>query len=561
MNSDKTNKTSIDLMIAPGSLASESLALVWDKPIEYANVTGYIVYQDEVKIAQTKANKTHLTVKGLIADTIYEFRIEAVSDKAAGETAIHENEVENEVATRPTNTSTPNLRVKTMPFGDMIDVTKAPYCADVTGKSISTVSIQKAIEDCGAGGTVLIPKGAVILTGAIELKSDMTLQVDGMLKGSLDPSDYIIKKGSNYKGLVNEDGLILTRYEGWEMYCYRSLINAGYLNPDNRMEMTCENLRICGEGTIYGGGNELGTEMKKLYADKDKYPEYVSDGIPGRRIRGRLLGFIQCKNVQLTGVSIENPSCWTVHMIYCDTFTTHGVNIKSRGIDNGDGWDPDSSRNLMIFDTTFDTGDDCIAIKSGKNPDGNKVNLPTKNVRIFDLKMLGGNGMAIGSEQSGGVEGIYMRDCVIQNTRYGLELKAHNSRGGYIKDLYMVDCVIDRFMAHSVNYNADGTAAPTLPYFKDIVIKNTTIDGTGRAVELIGFTEEGQDKIEDHYVHEVLLENVILGNKKDETKEIYMKACHDIIFKNVKLCNGKEPEYTIDEATVFDVQKVDVKSL
>ena len=181
-------------------------------------------------------------------------------------------------------------------------------------------------------------------------------------------------------------------------------------------------------------------------------------------------------------------------------------------------------------------------------------NIPTKNVRIFDLKMLGGNGMAIGSEQSGGVEGIYMRDCVIQNTRYGLELKAHNARGGYIKDLLMMDCVIDRFMAHSVNYNSDGSPAPTLPYFKDIVIKNTTIDGTGRAVELIGFTKEGQKDIKDHYVHDVLLENVILGNENDEAKEIYLKACHDITFKNVKLCNGKEPEYTIDKDTVFDVQ-------
>jgi len=543
MSTLKTNKTPIDLIIAPATLASESLTLVWDKPIEYADITGYIVYQDEVKIAQTKREKTHLTVNGLSTDTTYAFRVEAITDKSNA------------------NTSTPSLTIKTMPLGDIIDVTQPPYLADAAGKTLSTILLQKAIDECTVGGTVLIPTGAVILTGAIELKSDMTLRVDGMLKGSLEPSDYIYDKGNNYKGFVNEDGLILTRYEGWEMYCYRSLINAGYLNPNNRMEMSCENIRICGEGTIYGGGNELGTAMKQLYADKDKYPEYVSDGRPGRRIRGRLLGFIQCKNVHLTGINIENPSCWTVHIIYCDTFTTHGVNIKSRGIDNGDGWDPDSSRNLMIFDTTFDTGDDCIAIKSGKNPDGNRVNIPTKNVRIFDLKMLGGNGMAIGSEQSGGVEGIYMRDCVIQNTRYGLELKAHNARGGYIKDLLMVDCVIDRFMAHSVNYNADGSPAPTLPYFKDIVIKNTTIDGTGRAVELIGFTKEGHKNIKDHYVHNVLLENVILGNENDETKEIYLEACHDITFKNVILCNGKEPEYTIDKDTVFSIQMGDSKIL
>ncbi|WP_241242764.1 glycoside hydrolase family 28 protein [Paenibacillus whitsoniae] len=277
----------------------------------------------------------------------------------------------------------------------------------------------------------------------------------------------------------------------------------------------------------------------------------------GRRIRGRLLGFIQCKNVHLTGINIENPSCWTVHMIYCDTVTTHGVSIKSRGIDNGDGWDPDSSRNLMIFDTTFDTGDDCIAIKSGKNPDGNRVNIPTENVRIFDLNMLGGHGMAIGSEQSGGVKGVYMRDCVIQNTKYGLELKAHNSRGGYIEDLLMVDCVIDRFMAHSVTYNADGIPAPTLPYFKGITIKNTVIDGAGRAVELIGFTHDGEEHVKDYYVQDVLLENIILGNENDDIKEIFLKACNQITFKNVRLRNGKKTTYTTNKDTVFGVQIID----
>lgn len=537
---DNTNRMPINLMVAPATLASDSLTLVWDKPVEYADITEYNVYRDEAKIAQTGAKQTHLTIRELNSATTYRFRVEAVADGLA-------------------QASTPSLTVTTKLLGDILDVTRSPYSADPTGARISTASIQRAINECPAGGIVLIPKGAIVLSGAIELKSDMTLCVDGTIKGSLDPSDYIFDKenSAGYKGSVNKDGLILTRYEGWEMYCYRSLINAGCLNPADRMEATCENVRICGEGTIYGGGNELGTAMKQLYADKEKYPSYVSDGMGGRRIRGRLLGFIQCKNVHLTGIRIENPPCWTVHMIYCDTVTTHGINIKSRGIDNGDGWDPDSSRNLMIFDTTFDTGDDCIAIKSGKNPDGNRVNIPTENVRIFDLKMLGGHGMAIGSEQSGGIRGVYMRDCEIRGTKYGLELKAHNSRGGYIEDVRMVDCMIDRFMAHSVDYNADGIPAPSLPYFKGITIQNTIIDGIGRAIELIGFTEGAEADREDHYVHDVLLENVILGNEQDDIKEIYLKACHDLTFSNVRLRNGKAPQYTIDQQTVFSVNIAD----
>lgn len=538
MNIYNENKSPIDFMAAPATLADKSFTLVWDKPVQYEDIIGYAVYQDEIEIAQTKPNKTHFTIKDLTEDTIYKFRVELISDY---------------------NASTPNLIVRTKPSGVVIDITEYPYYADKTGDIINTDIVQAAIDNCPADGTVLVPKGATVLIGAIELKSDMTLKIDGVLKASLEPSDYIIKKENkdSYKGLVNEDGLILTRYEGWEMYCYRSLINAGHLNPNNRLEVTCENIRICGNGTIYGGGNQLGTAMKRLYADKEKYPDYVSDGIGGRRIRGRLLSFIQCKNVHLTGLNIENPSCWTVHMIYCDTVTTHGVNIKSRGIDNGDGWDPDSSRNLMIFDTIFDTGDDCIAIKSGKNPDGNIVNIPTKNVKIFDLKMQGGNGMAIGSEQSGGVEDINMRDLSIINTRYGLELKAHNSRGGYIKNILMMDCVIDKFSAHSVTYNADGSPAPELPYFKDITIKNTVINGTGRVIELIGFTKEEQKNMKNHYIHNVLLENITLGSEKDEINEIYLKNSHNIIFKNVKQYTGERPKYILDRDSVSDVEIID----
>jgi exo-poly-alpha-galacturonosidase len=110
-------------------------------------------------------------------------------------------------------------------------------------------------------------------------------------------------------------------------------------------------------------------------------------------------------------------------------------------------------------------------------------------------------------------------------------------------------------MAHSVNYNADGDPAPTLPFFKDITIKNTVIDGTGiRAVELIGFIQEGQKNAEDHYVQNVLLENVSLGNEKDEIKEIFLKACNGVLLKNVKLYNGQEPMYTLGKDTVFKVE-------
>lgn len=520
-------------MVAPATLGSTHVSIVWDKPVDYREVTGYVVLLDGHQILKTTSKQTHATVVDLQPNTQYTFEVRSLFPQGRIVAA------------------TKKIGVKTRPAAQLIDVTQAPYAADPTGKRLSTAALQRAITDCPKGGTVLIPKGTIVLSGAIDLKSDMVFQVDGTLQGSTDPSDYVYAQGDRSKSSqhVNADGLILTRYEGWEMNCFRSLINAGYLTPENRMNMVCHDIRICGTGTIIGGGNQLGDGMKERYHDKQKWPQYVSDGIGGRRVRGRLLSFIQCQNVDIWNVTVKNPPCWTIHMIYCDTVTTHGVNIQSRGIDNGDGWDPDSSRNMMIFDTTFDTGDDCIAIKSGKNPEGNQINILAKNIRIFDLKMIGGHVLAIGSEESGGVDGVSLRDCVVSDTDYGVELKAHASRGGYIRNFKMQDCRVDRFMVHSVDYNADGQAAPTLPVFQTIQISNTQITGNGHSLEFVGFYEPQTGACSD--ISDVLLDSVTLpnnGNANDP--QICVKYARKITFKNVHREDGAAPVIDADMRTI-----------
>lgn len=238
-------------------------------------------------------------------------------------------------------------------------------------------------------------------------------------------------------------------------------------------------------------------------------------------------------------------------MIYCDTITTNGIHIESQGIDNGDGWDPDSSRNLIIFDTTFDTGDDCIAIKSGKNPEGNVINIPTENVRIFDLDMIGGNGVAIGSEQSGGVNNVTIRDCRIQNTQYGFELKASNVRGGYIRNIQVQDCVIDRFLAHSVDYNADGEQNNELPTIENISLINTVINGDKQLIDLHGFHQNDQVSA----IKNVYLKRVTLGNHTKKAV-INLKYCQDIRFEAVNYVDFRKIEQIVDEQTAINIQIV-----
>lgn len=520
-----------NIMIAPATLSDNCVSIIWDKPNINNSISGYAVYLDEKQITILHQSKTHYTFKNLLPN--HSYRVSIISVIVTDDTSTNNK---REISFTTFNEST------------LIDVTLPPYNISSNSKNVETNKLQSAIDNCPIGGTVYIPIGITVLSGAINLKSDMTFKIDGTLIGSKNPSDYL-SKTSNTE-YVDSDGLVLSRYEGWEMFCYRSLINAGYLDSKNRTTPNCKNIRITGSGQIIGGGEELGIKMRENYSDKLKYPKYVSDGIGGRRVRGRLISLIQCFNAHISDLTISNSPSWTIHMLYCDTITTNGLTINSKGIDNGDGWDPDSSKNLMIFDTNFDTSDDCIAIKSGKNPEGNAINIPTKNVKIFNVTMVAGHGIAIGSEQSGGVNNIVIHDCNIQHTQSGLELKASNSRGGFIKDIFMSDCIINRFFAHSVDYNNDGSNSPTLPMLSNISINNTIINGSDKLIELIGFKQH--ELINS--IKNVSFNSVTLGNK-DHVSTIKMKYCNTVTFNNVKYANIDKITEQIDLDSVINYQK------
>ena len=199
----------------------------------------------------------------------------------------------------------------------------------------------------------------------------MTLYIEkgATLKGSVTPEDYL--------------PMILNRFEGWEMKTYASLLNAGTLNRNGSYNV--KNLRITGGGTISGGGRRLGDAIVK---------------IAGLRGRGRLILLMNCQDVSISNLTITEPPCWTIHYLYSNNISCHNLTIITKGIHNGDGIDPDSSTDSYIFNCTFDTGDDCIAIKSGKNPEGYFVAKPTKNVSITDCDFIRGHGISIGSEMS-----------------------------------------------------------------------------------------------------------------------------------------------------------------
>lgn len=304
-----------------------------------------------------------------------------------------------------------------------IDITQAPYLAKGDGKALNTAAIQQAIEDCKEDEMVYVPAGT-FLTGALTLHDHMELYLEegAVLQGSSNPEDYLPR--------------IPSRFEGTERECYQSLLNLGVM--DHRAGCTSEDVLIRGKGTISGGGRLLAERM--MAAERERLKEYIhslgdkvlecenANTIPGRA-RGRPIQICNAKNVRITGLTLQNGPGWNVHMIYSEQIVTDHCIFRSEDIWNGDGWDLDSSSGCTIFACTFYTGDDSVAIKSGKNPEGNEIGRPCSHIRIFDCICAYGHGITMGSEMSGGIEDVVIWDCDLGNSLYGLEIKGTKKRG------------------------------------------------------------------------------------------------------------------------------------
>ncbi len=420
--------------------------------------------------------KSHYNFTGLIENTSYSFALTVVDEKNAT--------VEDLGA----------MTCVTKYAKKAIDVTKPPYNAVGDGKTLNTKAIQRALDNCKEDERVFLPDG-IFLTGALDIKSDteLYLSVGAILQGTDDPEDYLPK--------------IKSRFEGMEEMCYRSLLNTG--NMDSKGGCNAENILIRG-GKIFGGGDSLRKniiarereDILRAYGLEGEIspPHYYTITLPGRT-RGRLLGACNTKNITVANTVIGNSASWNLHFIYCENVTTCGCTILSHDISNGDGWDPDSSKNCLLFDIDFDTGDDCVAIKSGKNLEGYEIARPCENISIFDCYSKEGHGIAIGSEMSGGIKKVFIWNCDI---RYGtgFSLKTHKTRGGYIDDVRVHNCTFPTIEVGEYNGNSGGDAAPVEPtisnlYFEDIRLKgmlvctgNTDRVVAENALQISGFSKE-----------------------------------------------------------------------
>ncbi|MGJ1446295.1 glycoside hydrolase family 28 protein [Sphingobacterium spiritivorum] len=298
-------------------------------------------------------------------------------------------------------------------------------------KQKNSEAIVKAISKANelGGGIVVIPSGEWI-TGKVHLKSNVNLHLEkgAVLLFSDDPADYL--------------PAVHSTWEGMECYNYSPLVYA----------YKCENVAITGEGELkakmevwrqwFPRSKAHMESLKKLYTDAFDYVPVeqrvmVNDTA---HLRPQFIQFNRCENVLIQGVTVTNSPFWTIHPYLCKNVVLRDLKVYAHG-NNNDGVDPEMSENVLIEKCVFDQGDDAIAIKSGRNPEGWRLKTPSKNIVIRNCTVKNGHQLvAIGSELSGGIENVFIENCkVVDGARLAhlLFIKTNERMGGYVKNVYM----------------------------------------------------------------------------------------------------------------------------
>lgn len=380
------------------------------------------------------------------------------------------------------------------------------YGALGDGAALNTAAIQRALDACGAGDRVLIPAG-VYRSGALFLHSDMTLELaaGAVLLGSEDPADYPMlpyafegRRGRSYASLLNTvDIREATDADPW--------YETGHITAaDKRLH----HLTIEGQGEIDASGAAL---MRKELDE-------------GLGFRGRALALRNVDGLILRGVTVRNPPAWCIHLMFCTDVLVEGITVctkydvhgKAYDVVNADGIDPDSCRDVIIRDCIIESEDDCIALKSGRDAWGREIGVPTENVLIERCTFRYGFGVAMGSEMSGGIRRVTVRDCVFEDTYSLASVKAIRGRGAYIEDvtyerlrhynhsLEHRDCrwfrgaiYIDQFYSHEeYDPNAPQPIDEGTPIIRNIVLRDVESETiAGNAIFLQGLPEQHLDGV------------------------------------------------------------------
>lgn len=416
------------------------------------------------------------------------------------------------------------------------------------------------------GGKVIIPRG-IWLTGPIVLKSNINLHAEA---GAL----IIFSKN------FDDYPLIETSFEG--------LNTTRCLSPIYGKDL--ENIAITGEG-VFDGSGEAWRQVKKSKLTSDQWKNLVASGgllneagntwypsqkslngakatdnfnVPNLKTREELeaikdflrpvmVSLVKCKKVLLDGPTFQNSPAWCLHPLMSENVTLRNLTVRNPWFSqNGDGLDLESCKNVMIYNCSFDVGDDAICFKSGKDKDGRDRAIPTENVIVSNCTVYHGHGgFVVGSEMSSGVKNVHVSNCTFIGTDVGLRFKSTRGRGGVVQNIYISNIDMINIPAEALLfdlYYSGNSPVPTAeeklmdkeklaamlppvteetPSFKDIYVTNVTCKGAGRAAFMQGLPEMNLKNIQ--------LSNITIS----ATKGIEMIDADGIILNNVSITTEK----------------------
>ena len=425
------------------------------------------------------------------------------------------------------NPEFPDKTFNIMDFGAVAD-----------GVTNNTEAINKAIDSCSnsGGGKVIIPSGD-FLTGPIVLKSSVNLHLEegATVLFSKDKNDYL--------------PVVLTSYEGTEMMNYSPLVRA----------YKQKNIAVTGKGVFDGqAGNDNWWPMNgnKRFGYQEGEPSQRDDhNLPilrkmnenntpvaervfgeGHQFRPSFFEPFECENVLVQGVTFTNAPFWILHPMKCNYVRVDGVTVRSHG-PNNDGCDPEFSKNVHIDNCVFDTGDDCIAIKSGRNDEGRRINIPSENIVVENCNMKDGHGgVVIGSEISAGVRNVYVRNCKMDSPELerAIRIKTNTIRGGFVENVFVKNIQVGQVKEAVLKINTyyaiyDNQEGHFIPSIKNIHLEDIQVENSGK----FGILIKGRS---ENPVKNVTLTNVTIKGAKTP---ISVENSEPIVFKNTTI-NGKQ---------------------
>jgi len=448
-----------------------------------------------------------------------------------------------------------------------ITVSIVDFGAKSSGQDLCTKAIADAIDAVSkkGGGKVIIPRGTW-LTGPITLKSNIELYAE---QGAL----VIFSSNKDLYPLVS------STFEGLNTYRCMSPINGRDL----------ENVAFTGKG-VYDGSGDAWRQVKKDKLTEPQWRKLVASGgvvredgktwypsqqfIDGEKmsdmnvprkmktkedfmmirdfLRPVMLSLISCKKVLIDGPVFQNSPAWNLHPLMCEDLTIRNTTVRNPWYSqNGDGIDIESCKNVVLYNSTFDVGDDGICIKSGKDKEGRVRNMPTENLIIKNCIVFHAHGgVTVGSEMSGGVRNIHVSNCTFLGTDVGLRFKSNRGRGGVVENIYISNIEMMNIPAQAISFDLFyGGTSPTellegggvskepallpvsegTPQFKNIFISNVNCKGAFQGIVLQGLPEMN--------IQNIQLENVVI----ESDNGLVCTDATGVKIKNLTLITKKMP--------------------